>query len=49
MADGAGVVRRSPPRVAVSRLGGDAAALGAASLVVERVLDDPARLLVRTA
>jgi len=48
LADGAGVLRRSPPRVAVSRLGGDAAALGAASLVVERVLDDPARLLTRT-
>ncbi len=42
---GSGVLRTSPPRVTVSRLGGDAAALGAASLVVERVLDDPGRLL----
>jgi predicted NBD/HSP70 family sugar kinase len=45
LAGGAGVVRRSPPRITVSRLGGDAAALGAASLVVERVLDDPSRLV----
>ncbi len=44
---GAGVVRASPPRVTVSRLGGDAAALGAAALVVERVLGDPARLVRR--
>jgi hypothetical protein len=43
------VVRRSPPRITVSRLGGDAAALGAASLVVERVLDDPAVLVGQTA
>jgi predicted NBD/HSP70 family sugar kinase len=49
LAGGAGVVRRSSPRVTVSRLGGDAAALGAASLVVERVLDDPAILVGRTA
>ncbi|GLY82431.1 ROK family transcriptional regulator [Actinoallomurus iriomotensis] len=47
LADGAGLVRRSPPRLTVSRLGGDAAALGAASLVVERVLDDPSRLVTR--
>jgi predicted NBD/HSP70 family sugar kinase len=47
LAAGGGVVRRSPPRVTVSRLGGDAAALGAASLVVERVLSDPARLVAR--
>ncbi|GAB2863491.1 hypothetical protein GCM10027176_76710 [Actinoallomurus bryophytorum] len=43
------MVRRSPPRVTVSRLGGDAAALGAASLVVERVLDDPAILVSQAA
>ena len=48
LAAGAGVLRTSPPRVTVSRLGGDAAALGAASLVVERVLGDPGRLLART-
>lgn len=47
LAGGAGLVRRSPPRITVSRLGGDAAALGAASLVVERVLDDPASLVSR--
>jgi predicted NBD/HSP70 family sugar kinase len=47
LASAAGVARRSPPRITVSRLGGDAAALGAASLVVERVLDDPASLVVR--
>jgi predicted NBD/HSP70 family sugar kinase len=47
LADAAGVVRASPPRVTVSRLGGDAAALGAAALVVERVLGDPARLVRR--
>jgi predicted NBD/HSP70 family sugar kinase len=46
LADNAGVVRGSPPRMTVSCLGGDAAALGAASLVVERVLGDPARLVV---
>jgi predicted NBD/HSP70 family sugar kinase len=49
LAEGAGVLRRSPPRVTVSRLGGDAAAMGAASLVVERVLDDPASLVPRPA
>jgi predicted NBD/HSP70 family sugar kinase len=49
LAGGGGVVRRSPPRVTVSRLGGDAAALGAASLVVERVLSDPASLVTRPA
>ena len=45
LSDGTGVVRGSPPRLAVSRLGGDAAALGAAASVVERVVDDPAGLL----
>jgi predicted NBD/HSP70 family sugar kinase len=45
LANAAGVLRGSPPRVTVSRLGGDAAALGAASLVVEHVLNDPARLV----
>jgi predicted NBD/HSP70 family sugar kinase len=47
LARGAGVVRRAAPRITVSRLGGDAAALGAASLVVERVLDDPSLLVAR--
>ncbi len=47
LAEGAGVLRSSPPRVTVSRLGGDAAALGAASLVVERVLSDPGSLVAR--
>jgi predicted NBD/HSP70 family sugar kinase len=47
LAGGAGVVRRAAPRITVSRLGGDAAALGAASLVVERVLDDPSLLVAR--
>lgn len=46
---GAGVLRDTPPRVTVSRLGGDAAALGAASLVIERVLNDPAALVARLA
>lgn len=49
LAGGAGVVRSSPPRMTVSRLGGDAAALGAAALVVERVVGDPARLVGDTA
>jgi predicted NBD/HSP70 family sugar kinase len=47
LAGGAGVVRRAAPRITVSRLGGDAAALGAASLVVERVLEDPSLLVAR--
>lgn len=38
---GGGVARGTPPRVTVSRLGGDAAALGAAASVVERVMNDP--------
>jgi predicted NBD/HSP70 family sugar kinase len=45
LSGGTGIVRDSPPRLAVSRLGGDAAALGAAASVVERVMDDPAGLL----
>ncbi len=45
LAAGGGVARGTPPRVTVSRLGGDAAALGAAASVVERVMNDPALLL----
>ncbi|WP_345432549.1 ROK family transcriptional regulator [Actinoallomurus vinaceus] len=45
LARGTGIVRTAPPRLTVSRLGGDAAALGAAALVVERVMNDPALLL----
>jgi len=42
---GPGVLRDSVPQVVVSTLAGDAAVLGAAGLVIERVIADPARLL----
>lgn len=45
LADGAGVLRHTPPAVTTSRLGSDAAVLGAAGLVLQRVLADPATLL----
>jgi predicted NBD/HSP70 family sugar kinase len=45
LAGGPGVLRDSVPAVVVSTLAGDAAVLGAAGLVIERVIADPARLL----
>jgi predicted NBD/HSP70 family sugar kinase len=42
-----GGLRGTPPVLAVSRLGGDAATLGAAGRVVHRVLADPAPFLAR--
>ncbi|MEV0596761.1 ROK family transcriptional regulator [Nonomuraea cavernae] len=40
-----GQMRRTPPRLAVSAIGADAAILGAAGLVIQRVVADPARAL----
>ncbi|MCA2185958.1 ROK family transcriptional regulator [Nonomuraea cavernae] len=40
-----GQMRRTPPRLAVSAIGADAAILGAAGLVIQRVFADPARAL----
>jgi predicted NBD/HSP70 family sugar kinase len=42
---GSGILRDKPPPIVVSALAGDAAVLGAAGLVIERVIADPARLL----
>jgi predicted NBD/HSP70 family sugar kinase len=42
-----GGLRGAPPVLTASRLGGDAATLGAAGRVVHRVLADPAPFLVR--
>ncbi|MEU8247377.1 ROK family transcriptional regulator [Nonomuraea sp. NPDC048916] len=40
-----GQMRRTPPRLAVSAIGPDAAILGAAGLVIQRVIADPAGVL----
>jgi predicted NBD/HSP70 family sugar kinase len=48
LAAGTAVMRGRSPQVVVSRLAGDAAVQGAAGLVIERVLADPARLLTGT-
>nr|BFE85283.1 hypothetical protein GCM10020093_078840 [Planobispora longispora] len=41
LADRLGAMRRAVPELAVSRLGADAAALGAAGSVLQRVIADP--------
>ncbi|WP_162795206.1 ROK family protein, partial [Nonomuraea lactucae] len=40
-----GQMRRTPPRLAVSRTGADAAILGAAGLILQQVIADPASVL----
>jgi predicted NBD/HSP70 family sugar kinase len=45
LAEGAGALRTAVPEVSVSELAGNAAVLGAAGVVVERVIGDPALLM----